>query len=230
MDDAAMAFVAEKRVATQAAWEALSPAGRQRAWWVTGLDEENTSLVANELTEVLREGETENQFLERLEDLGLSVTEAVEAGARQIPAWQARLVHRNNRWAAQNAGQYIRLQRDADVRPYGQWMCHTPCEICAPLCGNVAPLGGTFFASYWPQIHHACQCEVVSLSQMDIDDENLGGVLAETDPAPLDAPPQFLRHPGDAYYLEAEGGAPATDVGRADAEILGGLAHVAGYI
>jgi len=227
LDKNALAFLAEKRVANPATWQALSPAGKQRAWWVTGLDEKQTARVAHDLTRVLEEGETENQFLERLEARGLSVPESLAPEVGQIPAWQARLVHRNNRWTAQNAGQYIRIQQDSDVRPYGQWLCHTPCEVCAPLCGNVAPLNGDFFSTYWPQIHHGCQCEVVSMSDDEIDSEGLRGRLDQADPSPLDAPPDFMYHPGDAFYLQDEGGEPATEAGRSDLALLMKLARVA---
>jgi len=227
LDRLALSFLGEKRIATPDAWKALSPAGKQRAWWVTGLDEGQTARVASELTQVLEAGETENQFLERMENAGLSVPESAEAGAGQMPTWQARLVHRNNRWTAQNAGQYIRVQQDRDVRPYGQWLCHTPCDICAPLCGNVAPLDGGFFATYWPPIHHGCQCEVVSMSADEVGAEGLDAALSQPDPAPLDAPSGFLFHPGDAFYLSSQGGAPTTDEGRGDLALLSSLAHVA---
>jgi len=230
MDKTALSFLAEKRIASDAAWQALGPAGRQRAWRVSGLGEQPTALVANEMTQVLEAGETENQFLERLEDLGLSVPDEVEAVAGQLPAWQARLVHRNNRWGAQNAGQYIRLQQDRDVRPYGQWMCHSPCDICAPLCGNVAPLDSEFFSTFWPQIHHGCQCEVVSLGADDLESEGLRESLEQTDPSPLDADPGFLFQPGDAYYLEAEGGAPVSDAGRRDADLLSTLSTIGAFL
>jgi len=228
IDDEALAWLAEKRVATQAAWEQLGPAGRQRAWWVTGLNEQQTARVANELMAVLQGGETENQFLERLENLGVSVPGAVEPVAGQIPAWQARLVHRNNRFTANNAGQYIRIQRDRSIRPYGQWLCHSPCPICEPLCGHAAPLDGDFFSRYWPQMHHGCQCEVVSLSQEEVDAEGIE--IRGEYPDPIDAPPDWLYHPGDAFYLEAEGGGPVTDAGRSDLQILSRLALPEGLL
>lgn len=231
LDELAGAWLSEKRIATRAAWEALSPAGKQRAWWVTGLGEQPTALAARELQGVLLEGQTENEFLNRLEARGLSVPEGVEAGPGQVSAWHARLVHRNNRWAAQNAAQYQRLQQDRDVRPYGQWLCHSPCEICAPLCGNIARLDGPFFSRHWPQIHHGCQCEVISVSADEIgEDEDLRRRLDQQDPMPLDAPPEFSYHPGDAFYLEGRGGAPASELGLKDAAILATLKLVEAYI
>lgn len=230
-DEDAIAWAEEKRVADEQAWDALSPAGRQRVWWVSGLGQQPTALVANEMIGVLREGRSENEFLSRIEDLGLSVPDAEEPGPGQIASWQARIVHRNNRWAAHNAAQYQRLQRDRDVRPYGEWVCHSPCPICQPLCGNIAPLNGQFFATYWPQVHHQCQCEVVSVSERQVRrDEGLQEMLQRQDPQPNDADPGFLYNPGDAFYVEGRGQEPATETGQADREILGALSGVSAFL
>jgi len=227
VDELALAWLGEKRIATRPAWDALSPAGRQRAWWVTGLDERQTAQVARQLQNVLKQGLSENDFLERIESLGLSVPASIEPAAGQIPAWQARLVHRNNVWNAQNGSSYIRMRRDADVRPYGEWLCHSPCDICAPLCGNIALLNGPFYARYWPGIHHGCQCEVASRSADEIGGAPaLAAMRDQSDPDPVNANPGFLFHPGDAYYIQADGGAPITDVGRQDAGILSDLRAV----
>lgn len=223
-DEDAIAWAEEKRVASEEAWDNLSPAGRQRAWWVSGLGQQPTALVASELIDVLVEGRSENDFLGRLEDHGLSVPGSEEPGPGQIADWQARLVHRNNRWAAHNAAQWQRLQRDRDVRPYGEWKCYSPCPICEPLCGNVAPLDGQFFSQFYPQIHHQCQCEVVSVSDRELQNEpGLQEMLDQQDPEPMDADPGFLYHPGDAYYVEDRDQSPATDAGEADRDVLQAL-------
>jgi phage gp29-like protein len=230
LDKIAIAFLREKRVVPDSIWERLSPAGKQRAWHITGLTEQPTALVAHELIEAAARGESENAFLTRIEDLGLAVPEGVEPAPGQIPSWQARIVDRTNRWSAQNGARYIQLQRDRDVRPFGEWIVHTPCPICEPLAGHVAPLDGEFFSKYWPPIHHQCQCEVVSLSAEEVEEEGLEEKLRGPDPEPLDAPPDFIFHPGDAYYLESEGGEPATEVGRADRAILAAAKLVTAFL
>ncbi len=230
-DEDAIAWAQEKRVASEEAWDSLSPAGKQRVWWVSGMGQQPTALVANELIDTLIEGRSENDFLTRLEERGLSVPGSEDAGPGQIADWQARLVHRNNRWAAHNAAQWQRLQRDKNVRPYGEWKCYSPCPICEPLCGNVAPLDGQFFASFYPQIHHQCQCEVVNVSQREVEgNAALQEALNQTDPQPNDADPGFLYHPGDAFYVQERGQSPATDAGRADQEILGALPGTDAFI
>lgn len=223
-DEEAIEWMEERRMADEEAWNALSPAGKQRAWWVSGLGQQPTAILANEMVGVLREGQTENEFLTRIEEMGLSVPHGQKAGPGQIHAWQARIVHRNNRWAAHNAGQYVRLQESITERPYGEWICHSPCPICEPLCGHKAPLNGSFFSTWWPQIHHQCQCEVVSVAERDLTDADRRA-MDRADPQPNDADPSFTFHPGDAYYVEGRGMGPATQVGREDTSILSELSE-----
>jgi hypothetical protein len=86
-------------------------------------------------------------------------------------------------------------------------------------------LDGSFVRQFYPQIHHQCQCGVVSLAERDID-EAMREMLEGEDPTPMDADPGFLFDPGDAYYVEARGQEPATEAGREDVSVLQGLPGV----
>ena len=214
----ALSWLREKRVADQSTWDGLSPAGRQRAWWVTGLDEQATARLADMLTEAAANSWTENQFLERIEAAGLAVTGDKEPGEGQIADWQARLVHDQNRWAAYHAANWQQMQETAAERGYVQRMCGGgPCDICSPYCGQVHRLGeiGALFGA----LHLGCQCEDVSVSQSEVDRESINVLEAPDESA---VPEGFRFNRGDAFYLESKGQAPATERGRQDRGILAG--------
>ena len=112
-------------------------------------------------------------------------------------------------------------------RPYGQWILGpTPCEICAPLRDQVAPLDGSFFSTYWPPLHHGCQCDVLTMTNEEV----VSGGVKPSDEAPETAGLVWKFDRGDAYYIESKGGAPATEVGIADKRILDDLKLVLGAI
>lgn len=217
-------FLQEKPVADSEAWDALSPAGRTRAWWVSGLSEKRVAEVASHLIDVAAAGGSESSFIDRLLNAGIAVPQGADVGPNQIPAWHARLVNRNNRWAALNAASFQEAWEIRDLRPYGEWLVNDPCEICAPLDGHVAPLDGEFFSAFWPQLHHGCQCEVATLSLDDVERE---GVVVNPGsyPTPDNPDPDFLFDPRDAFLSE-----PATEAGRADRQILAGLPSIASLL
>ncbi|HUU34554.1 MAG TPA: DUF935 family protein, partial [Vicinamibacterales bacterium] len=213
----ALTWLGERRVVGQDAWDSLSPAGRQRSWWVTGLNQRKTALLARELMDVVRSGRGEYDFLDRLESLGLSIPEGQEAGAGQIPAWQARLVHRNNRFGAYSAARWQTITRDADLRPIVQHVCGSdPCSICRPYCGLAMSIAAA--ARIAGQLHHGCQCSQVSVSALEAEREGLE-VVGELPDNPL-VPEDWRYDRRDAYYLESHGGEPVTEAGRADARLL----------
>ena len=143
----------------------------------------------------------------------------------KIPDWQARVVYRNNRWGATQASQFQRLSRDADVRPFWKWLTHNPCPICSPMSGNIARFDAPVWAEFYPPLHHQCRCEVVSVSDIELErDPALRAALDKPNPRPENPDPDFAFNPGDAYY--PVGGAPATSIGHADAEILTTLGSI----
>jgi len=219
LDAGAKLWLASKRVATPSAWEALSPAGKARAWWITGLNTEQTTTAAKLLLEGFEAGDGETAYLMRLEEAGLGVPGETVAGPGQIPAWHARVVYRNNEWGAAQASQYQRLSADVETRPYWRWLAHDPCPICSPMAGNVARFDAAVWSQFYPPLHHQCRCEVVSVSEGEIAQEPaLRSALDKRNPSPDGPDPSFAFHPGDAYY--APDGSPATPVGEADALIL----------
>jgi len=213
-----LTWLAKRRVATPEAWGALSPAGKARAWYVTGLSQDRIATCAQLLTEVIREGRTLDWFLGQAEGRGIAVTGAEEAGAGQIPNWQAQTVFNNSIANTVQADNYIKAMESIEERPFGEWMLGpNPCEICAPLGGRIAPLDGGLFGSYWPPVHHGCECDVVTVSAPE-----LGG-RAPSDEVPMLQGQAWNYDRRDAYYLESAGGAPRTEIGRKDAEILRAL-------
>ncbi len=219
----AMDWLAERRVPHVGVWDELSPAGKQRAWWATGLSQERTALMGRELMAAMRARDSENEFLARLEGLGLSVPGARDPAAGQMAAWQARLVHRNNRRAALNASTWMQMRREQDSRGYAEWLCGArTCPICESYCGTVAPLDA--FAERAPQLHHACECMLVSVSAIEVRREGL--IVADGLPDNDLVPDGWTYSRDDAYYLASAGGGPATDAGRRDAQLLAGMPTV----
>ena len=179
----ALAWLGEKRVVNPQVWESLSPAGRQRAWWVTGLSQQRTALVARALIDAIRDGRGEGEFLDLLESLGISTPGGAEPGPGQIAAWHARLVHRNNRYAAYHAQRWMTIERDAGLRPYVQHVCASePCPICDPLCGRIFTLAEA--AQIHGQLHHGCRCSQVSVSALEVEREGLRVAVGHLQHAP----------------------------------------------
>ena len=213
-------WLGERRIATPEAWETLSPAGKQRVWYVTGLDGDRISDVARLFVQAMRDGRPPNWLLGELEKRGISVTGAEAAGANQIDAWHARLVYANNAAETYAADRWIKARETIQERPYGEWLLGPgPCPLCEPLGGKIAPLDGNFFSLHWPPLHHGCECEVVTASRDEIEGE-------PDDSIPLASAELWRFDRGDSYYLESRGQGPRTDAGRADLEILKGLSRL----
>ncbi len=218
-----LAWLAERRVATAEAFEALSSAGKSRAWFVTGLNQERIATCGSLLTQALHEGYTEAWFLGQLEGRGISVTGAATPAAGQIGSAQAQVVYNNTTANAFQANNFIKAEEGRTERPFGEWICGPePDEICTPLCGRRAPLGGALFGTFWPPLHHNCVCDVATLSQNEVDAHG----WAVNDEAPSVPEGAWRYNRGDAYYLESAGQKPRTEAGRADALILAGLPRV----
>ncbi|MFW6162908.1 MAG: phage portal protein family protein, partial [Planctomycetota bacterium] len=81
-----LAWLRERRVADEDTWDRLGAAGRQRVWYVTGLDQARTAAAARELLAARELGEGPNAVLGRLEAAGLSVPGGQEPASGQIPA------------------------------------------------------------------------------------------------------------------------------------------------
>lgn len=214
-DEEALRFLREKRLPSARAYGDLQGPGRARAWWVEHLGQQNTRATAALIYQAASQGWEMGRFLEAMEAAGLAVPGAEVAGAGQVANWHARLVYHMNIDGARAASVWRAAWEARDTRPFGEWICTTPCEICQDLCGRVARLDGNFFGSYWPQLHYACECEVVTVSQREVDREGLQ-VSDEVTPAPV--PPDFLYSPRDAYFLESEG--PVSSLGIADWNVL----------
>jgi len=171
-----LAWLDERRVADEAAWEALPPAGRQRVWYVTGLEPDRIAHVARELTAAYRAGEAVGTVLGRLESLGISVPGSQMPGEGQIPAAQARLVDHQNRLAAYSADRWIKAQRTLDTRPYGQYLTAGDDRVRpahAALDGVVKPLGDPFWDKYTPPWEFGCRCTWVTVSAEELEAEGL---------------------------------------------------------
>ena len=210
----------ERRVATPEAWEALSPAGKARAWYVSGLPQERIATCADLLTMAISEGRTLDWFLGQTEARGIAVTGAEEAAEGQIDNWQAKLVYNNSLANTIQADNYIKAMEGVAERPIGEWILGPrPCEICQPLDGKRAPLNGVFFASHWPQLHHGCECDVVTISLAEAEAEG----LPIDDSVPMLPGEVWQYDRRDAYYVEGRGQGPRTEVGMRDRDVLSGL-------
>lgn len=171
-----LAWLREKRVADEAAWNALSPAGRQRVWYVTGLEQDRIAQVASELIEGFASGQSQGEFLGRLEEMGISVPGGEKPGAGQIPAAQARLVEHQNRMSAYGADRWIKAQRTKATRPHGQY--HTAGDDRvraehAAMEGIIKPLDDPFWGSWTPPCDMGCRCTMTTISNIEMEDEGL---------------------------------------------------------
>jgi len=198
-----LAWLEERRVADEAAWEALSPAGRQRAWFVSGLSQESTARVADQLLRTFRSGETANEFLGRLEALDLAVPGGQTPEEGQISAAHARLVERQNRYSAYAADRWIKGQRTLAQRPYGQY--HTAGDERvrphhAALDGIVKLLTDPWWNKYAPPRKFGCRCTFTTLGPDELEMEG----LAVADDAEEAARYQAALLLQDQVYGEAE--------------------------
>ena len=189
-------------------WDTLSNAGKSRAWYAKGLTGAQIRTMQVSMMQTLYGGNGVNEFLRRMERDGLSVTGAEMPDAGQLANWHARLVWNANVSAGQHASQWQRLQEGKVERPYGEWSCGPQvCEICAPLCGAVAPLDGPLFSSYYPQLHLSCECIVNSVSPSEVAAEGI--TIEEGAPDVPLVQPDWVYNRGDSYYMKSLGQEPA---------------------
>ena len=171
-----LALMEEKRVATVDVWDQLSPAGKQRAWFVTDLAEDRIARTANELLGAFREGMAHNEFLERLESLGISVTGAEMPAEGQISRAHADLLYRQNLYSGYSADRWIKAQATRETRQYGQYVTAGDERVRpehAALDGIIKPLDDPFWAKHWPPKDFNCRCSVVTLSDIELEEEGL---------------------------------------------------------
>ncbi len=171
-----LAWLEERRVVTPGVWDELSPAGRQRAWFVGGLSAERIAQVGRQIMATIRGGQGEGEFLARLEALGISVTGAEEPADGQITAAHARLVHQQNTNAAYGADRWHKAWRDQELRPYGQY--HTVGDgnvraSHAGLDGIVKLLTDPFWDKHTPPWQFRCRCSMTTLDELEMEADGL---------------------------------------------------------
>ncbi len=198
-----MDWLRQKRVVDAGVWGTLSPAGRQLAWYVEGLSTSRIALVAGELMQSFESGETQNDFLARLEAAGISVPGSQVPEDGQISAAHARLVARQNRYTAYGAESYLRAQETREDRPWGQYETigdEATRPTHAALHGIVKPLGDVFWDSYWAPWELGCRCRVNTISESEMEREG----LAPADDAELAARYQVAQVLAGQIYGEDE--------------------------
>jgi len=171
-----LAFLQEKRVATPETWKQLSPAGKQRAWFVSGLDPNAIAQTGHELLTAFERGSVANEFLTHLEARGISVPGAEMPGPGQIARSQAGLVYRQNLYSAYGADRWVKAQRGKTLRPYGQYVTAGDERVRpehAAFDGAIKPLDDPFWDFYTPPWDFNCRCSMVTVNQYELGEEGL---------------------------------------------------------
>ena len=217
------AWMRERRVATPEAWDALSPAGRQRVWYASGLATERVGALADLFMEAVADRHGRGWWLDRMEFQGISVTGADEAGEGQLPLSRAMLQWEHNSALINGAEAWGRAWEGRNERPYLQYHAmrdgNTRPDHLA-LDGTTLAIDHPFWNDHTPPWAIQCRCWITSMNDRDLPASG----LSNGDVPHVRTDPGFSFNRQDGFYIAARGGEPVTEIGRADAGILAGLA------
>ena len=166
--DAAIKFWQERAKLTWEEAKELAEGAKARAFYVTGLAQQDlVKLVSDGLEEALKNGETMQQFRERIK-------EAIEnQGWKE---YRVETIFRTNMQTAYSAGRYLKMQAVKKTRPYWQYMAVMDKRTRpshAILNGVVYPADHEFWQSNYPPNGFRCRCGVITLSERQVQDQNL---------------------------------------------------------
>lgn len=100
----------------------------------------------------------------------------LEVGELLTKPWHRETVFRTNVLSAYGKGHYDQAQASRAVRPYGRYSAVLDGRTRpshARLHGLVYPLDHPFWQMYWPPWGYNCRCGVTTLSQMEVDEEQM---------------------------------------------------------
>lgn len=166
--DAAVKFWQERAKLTWDEAKELAAGAKARAFYVTGLAQADlVKLVSDGLEEALKNGETMPQFRER-------ILKAIEnQGWKE---YRLETIFRTNMQTAYSAGRYLKMQAVKKTRPYWQYMAVMDKRTRpshAILNGLVYPADHEFWNSNYPPNGFRCRCGVITLSDRQVQDQNL---------------------------------------------------------
>ncbi|MBD5608248.1 MAG: minor capsid protein [Desulfovibrio sp.] len=146
----------------------LSEAARSRAFYVTGLLQQDlVNKVSNALRQALENGETFEDFRKRIPEI------IKNQGWKD---YRVETIFRTNMQTAYAAGRYAKMTAVKKTRPYWQYiaiMDKRTRPSHAVLHERIYPADHEFWESNYPPNGFRCRCAVRTLSQRQIDSENL---------------------------------------------------------
>jgi len=186
LPEAAIEFWKWKAAMSHEDMKKLDAGARERAFYVTALAEHDAvQAVKNALGEALENGETFQDFQERIADV---IAEQGWRGDR------IETIFRNNLQTAYSAGRYAKMQEVKQFRPYWQYITVGDERVRpshAILHGMVFHADSEFWDENYPPNGHKCRCAVRTLSERQMEKE---GLAMET------------GAPGDGMYTDPNTG------------------------
>jgi SPP1 gp7 family putative phage head morphogenesis protein len=160
----AVAWFMDKGIVTPDEFEDLSKEMRLKAFtaaYTYGADELLT--VYNACLRAIDQGTTLRQFVKET------------AHILERP-WHRETVFRTNVLSAYGRGHWQQAQELKALRPYARYsavMDGRTRPTHAALHGLIYPLDHPFWQRYWPPWDYNCRCGATTLSQVDVDEDNL---------------------------------------------------------
>ena len=135
---------------------------------------------------------------------GISIKKAKEELLKKVPIseHQADTILRTNIFSAYSAGRYSEIQASKKTRPYLRYsaaMDGRTRPSHSMLHGKVYPVDDPFWSVNFPPNGYNCRCDVVSLSERQV--QNLGLEVVKTPKGknPFALSKDFARNPQDIY-------------------------------
>ena len=149
-------------------------------------------VAADDLLEAMRaatekaiaEGLTFAQFAAQLDDVVVALG---WAGADDKPPWRLKLVYSTNMRVARAAGQYARVQRTKEDRPYleyslGPAVRHR--EAHAGWAGTILPVDDPWWSTHWPPNGFNCGCHLRQIGTSEAERRGISEEAPAGDPDP----------------------------------------------
>lgn len=204
-------FWADKVKLSSGDFRKLSDEAKSKAFAVSGMAKgDELETVFNSLQKAIEGKKTFADFKKDCAEI---------MDRRGWSSWRMDNLFRTNVQSAYMAGRFKQVSRTAKLRPYGKYSAVKDSRTRpthAALNGKVFPLDHPFWDTWWPPNGFKCRCDVITLSQRQIEKQGLtveandptGGLIEPVDPKtgrkmparPLMPDPGFSYHPGKVAY------------------------------
>jgi SPP1 gp7 family putative phage head morphogenesis protein len=182
----ALDYFRRKRLAPELDMDAAWPEEHHLAFRVAGVASADLlEAIRRAVERAIAEGLTYRQFAGQLEEVAQAL--GWKRSDPKKPPWRLRTIYETNMRTARAAGQWERIERTKDTRPYltyelGPSERHRPHHVA--WAGTTLPVDHPWWSSHFPPNGYGCRCRVRALSSAEAERRGVSTNAPEGAPDP----------------------------------------------